>query len=97
MVLLENHDKALPMSRSGNVAVFGVGSYVTVKGGTGSGAVNNRYTVAVREGFENAGYQVTTSADLLGRDDERLRHQVRRRGRRRGFGQSVDYSSVEQP
>lgn len=60
MVLLEN-DGALPMARSGNVALFGVGAYATVKGGTGSGDVNNRYTISVRQGFENAGYGVTTS------------------------------------
>ncbi|MCV2394845.1 glycoside hydrolase family 3 C-terminal domain-containing protein [Actinotalea sp. M2MS4P-6] len=60
MVLLEN-DGGLPMASSGNVALFGVGAYATVKGGTGSGAVNNRYTISVREGFENAGYVVTTS------------------------------------
>ena len=37
MVLLENHNNALPIASGGNVAVFGVGSYRTVnKGGTGS-------------------------------------------------------------
>src|SRR4051812_36610423 len=61
MVLLENRDRALPMARSGNVAVFGVGAYKTVKGGTGSGDVYNRYTVTVRQGLENAGYHITTS------------------------------------
>ena len=33
----------------------------TVKGGTGSGDVNNRSTVTVRQGLENAGYTVTTT------------------------------------
>jgi len=61
MVLLENLNGALPMASSGNVALFGVGAYATVKGGTGSGAVNNRYTISVRDGFEAAGYTVTTS------------------------------------
>ena len=61
MVLLENSDSALPLARTGNVAVFGVGSYVTVKGGTGSGSVNNRYTVNVLTGLEDAGYLLTTS------------------------------------
>jgi beta-glucosidase len=63
MVLLENHDHALPIADSGNVAVFGVGSYKTVKGGTGSGAVNNRSNVSVRDGLANAGYTITTSDD----------------------------------
>ncbi|MCL1871098.1 MAG: glycoside hydrolase family 3 C-terminal domain-containing protein, partial [Promicromonosporaceae bacterium] len=63
MVLLENHDQALPLARPGNVALYGVGAIRTVKGGTGSGAVNNRYTISVRQGFENAGYAVTTNTD----------------------------------
>lgn len=61
MVLLENHNHALPYAKGGNVAVFGVGSYATVKGGTGSGQVNNRYNVSVRDGLTNAGYTITTS------------------------------------
>ncbi|MDR1151658.1 MAG: glycoside hydrolase family 3 C-terminal domain-containing protein, partial [Bifidobacteriaceae bacterium] len=61
MVLLENHDASLPLPSSGTVALFGVGAHKTVKGGTGSGDVNNRYTVSVRQGFEAAGYTVTTS------------------------------------
>ncbi|MDR1427161.1 MAG: glycoside hydrolase family 3 C-terminal domain-containing protein, partial [Bifidobacteriaceae bacterium] len=60
MVLLENLDRALPIAPSGNVALFGVGIYRTIPGGTGSGAVNNRVTLTVREGFERAGYAVTT-------------------------------------
>ena len=62
MVLLENHDNALPMARSGNVAVFGPGAYKTAKGGTGSGDVNNRYTISVRQGLVKAGYRITTSS-----------------------------------
>ena len=66
MVLLENHDNALPIAPTTNaaptnVALFGLGAYATVKGGTGSGAVNNRYTINVRTGLENAGFKVTTS------------------------------------
>lgn len=61
MVLLENHDNALPIVKSTNVALFGVGAYATVKGGTGSGNVNNRYTINARTGLENAGFTVTTS------------------------------------
>ena len=61
MVLFEN-DGALPMAAKGNIALFGYGAYATVKGGTGSGDVNNRATVNVRQGFEKAGFSVTTSA-----------------------------------
>lgn len=95
MVLLENHGQALPMSKGGNVAVFGVGSYATVKGGTGSGDVNNRSTVNVRDGLSDAGFSITTSdayySAMKAAYDEKY-------GDRTGivFGPAIDYSSVEQ-
>lgn len=97
MVLLENHDRGLPMKKTGNVAVFGVGAYKTVKGGTGSGDVNNRTMVTVRQGLENAGYTVTTSdgywAAMTGAYDTKYPP-----GSGGGFfAPPVDYSSVEQP
>ena len=42
MVLLENNNNVLPMAGSGDVALYGAGAVQTIKGGTGSGAVNNR-------------------------------------------------------
>ncbi len=95
MVLLENHEKALPMKKSGTVAVFGVGAYKTVKGGTGSGDVNNRYTITVRQGLENAGYTVTTS-DAYWTAMTTAYDAKYGGGGGGGFGQSVDYASVEQ-
>ena len=66
MVLLENESGALPISskKGTKVALFGLGVYNTVKGGTGSGAVNQRDNVTVRQGFENAGYNIV-NADFL--------------------------------
>jgi beta-glucosidase-like glycosyl hydrolase len=95
MVLLENNDHALPMPKTGNVAVYGVGAYKTVKGGTGSGDVNNRYLVTVRQGLENAGYAVTTGdaywQAMTAAYDAKY-------GTPTGgiFGPAIDYSSVEQ-
>ena len=60
MVLLENRNQVLPIAKSGNIALFGGGAINTVKGGTGSGDVNQRYTVNVWQGLQNAGYQVTS-------------------------------------
>ena len=95
MVLLQNQDRALPMAPSGSVAVFGVGAYKTVKGGTGSGDVNNRYTVTVRQGLEKAGYTVTTSpaywSAMTSAYDAKYGT-----GPAPLFGPPIDYSSVEQ-
>ena len=59
MVLLEN-DGALPIAKSGPIALFGGGAVETIKGGTGSGDVYQRDYVTVWEGFENAGYEIVT-------------------------------------
>ncbi|MDR0504885.1 MAG: glycoside hydrolase family 3 C-terminal domain-containing protein, partial [Bifidobacteriaceae bacterium] len=63
MVLLDNHNGVLPIAKTGNLALFGCGAMSTVKGGTGSGAVNNRASgnISARKGFEDAGYTITTS------------------------------------
>lgn len=56
MVLLKNVQNTLPLLGSpeepANVAVFGVGQIYTVKGGTGSGNVNNLKTISFLEGLE---------------------------------------------
>jgi beta-glucosidase len=67
IVLLENVGASLPIPTSGNVALFGVGVKLTVKGGTGSGQVNNRYNINVLTGFQDAGYTVTTQPAALDR------------------------------
>lgn len=58
IVLLEN-DGALPLATK-TVALFGNGANRTIKGGTGSGEVNERHSVSVLEGMENAGFEITT-------------------------------------
>jgi len=63
MVLLEN-DGALPIAKGGPIALFGGGAVKTIKGGTGSGDVNQRDYTTVWEGFEKAGYDVVTTAYL---------------------------------
>ncbi len=61
-VLLKN-DGTLPLKED-RVALFGNGVRMTVKGGTGSGAVRERYSVTVYEGFENAGIKITSNSWL---------------------------------
>lgn len=58
IVLLEN-DGTLPIKNK-TIALFGNGAKRTVKGGTGSGEVNERHSINILEGLENAGFAVTT-------------------------------------
>lgn len=58
-VLLKNEGKVLPLKKESKVALYGMGAVKTIKGGTGSGDVNERDCVNIYEGFLNAGYQVT--------------------------------------
>jgi len=52
MVLLKNDNHALPLAGGTKVAVFGIGQLYTIKGGTGSGEVNNLKSVNILEGLE---------------------------------------------
>ena len=58
IVLLEN-DGSLPL-KAGKIALYGAGAKKTIKGGTGSGEVNERHAVSVFEGLEQSGFTVTT-------------------------------------
>jgi len=58
MVLLKN-DGALPFNTK-KVALYGPGASMTIKGGTGSGEVNERHSVTILEGLQNRGFEVTT-------------------------------------
>ena len=60
IVLLKNEDNLLPLKAGSNVALYGAGAGRTIKGGTGSGDVNERENVSVFQGIKNAGFQVTT-------------------------------------
>lgn len=60
MVLLKN-DGLLPLTKIGNIALYGAGAKVTLNGGTGSGEVHSSYDVSIKEGLENVGFKVTTN------------------------------------
>ena len=58
IVLLKN-DGLLPMGKGSKAALFGGAAVATVKGGTGSGDVNERETVSIYQGFVDAGIELT--------------------------------------
>lgn len=60
MVLLKNEGQLLPLKEGTKVALYGVGASRTIKGGTGSGDVNERETVSIYQGMKNAGFEITT-------------------------------------
>ncbi|HEX2985367.1 MAG TPA: glycoside hydrolase family 3 C-terminal domain-containing protein [Caproiciproducens sp.] len=65
MVLLENRNNVLPLSGADKkVALFGSGATQTVKGGTGSGDVNQRYVISVKQGLLNAHFTITSGSWL---------------------------------
>ena len=61
IVLLKNEDHLLPIPAGSRIGLYGAGAVKTVKGGTGSGDVNERHSVSIYEGLANAGYEITSS------------------------------------
>ena len=74
IVLLRN-EGILPLPMSAPVALFGGGADQTVKGGIGSGDVNNRGSISIYRGLKDAGISVT-SKDWL--RDYRERYEAAR-------------------
>ncbi len=62
VVLLKN-DGVLPL-KTKTLALLGPGAMRTVKGGTGSGEVNERQAVSVYDGLKNRGFTITTEGWL---------------------------------
>jgi beta-glucosidase len=62
IVLLKNENHILPLAEGSKLALYGAGASKTIKGGTGSGDVNERYSVTIYEGLKNAGYEITSES-----------------------------------
>lgn len=64
MILLKNTDNTLPFNKNiKTVALFGIGSYSTIIGGTGSGHVNAAYSVSFLKGLKDANYKTVQSLE----------------------------------
>ena len=68
-VLLKNENSCLPLKNS-KIALYGMGARKTVKGGLGSGSVEERYSVTIEQGLENAGYTISSKKWLDDYDKE---------------------------
>lgn len=63
---MKNDSSALPFSgKIKKIAAFGNTSYEIITGGTGSGDVNEAYSVALVEGLQNAGFTVNENLHKL--------------------------------
>jgi len=82
MVLLKNNKQALPLKPQ-SIAVFGNYSFALVSGGTGSGDVNEAYTVTLPEGLKNAGF--TLDIPLQKTYEQYLATEKAKQPKREGF------------
>lgn len=73
MVLLKN-DGVLPLQTK-KVALYGVGARMTVKGGTGSGNVEERYSVTIEQGLKNNGFTIVNPL-WIDRFEEKFRTDI---------------------
>lgn len=74
IVLLKN-EGVLPLCPSTPIALLGCGAEKTVKGGIGSGDVNNRENISIYQGLKEAGVSITSEGWL---EDYRSRYEAAR-------------------
>ncbi|MFT3680968.1 MAG: glycoside hydrolase family 3 C-terminal domain-containing protein [Ferruginibacter sp.] len=65
MILLKNNNQVLPVAKDKSIAAFGITSYDFISGGTGSGDVNEEYTVSLVQGLSNAGFKLDADINEL--------------------------------
>ena len=58
MVLLKNDNNLLPLAANSKIALYGPGAIHMIKGGTGSGDVNQRELIEIWDGFKSSGFEI---------------------------------------
>ena len=59
--LFLKRDGSFPVRKPCKVALYGNGARNTLRGGTGSGDVNSRFSVSIEEGLKEGGFEITTA------------------------------------
>lgn len=72
MVLLKTNG-AFPLDMPSTLAAYGSGVRCSVKGGTGSGEVNSRFSVTIEQGLKEAGFTLRSGVWLDAYDDVRAK------------------------
>lgn len=58
MVLIKNEDQAMPLGENKRISLFSESSVDLIYGGTGSGAIDTRTVMNLKQAFESIGYTV---------------------------------------
>ena len=77
-----------PLEAPGKLALYGNGARHTIKGGTGSGEVNSRFSINAEKGLRKVGFEITSSEWLDAYDEVRKLAEVQfcfRKFKRRAY------------
>lgn len=95
MVLLKNDNNSLPFGTGiKNISAFGNTSYEIITGGTGSGKVNNVYSISLIDGLQNSGYKL--NEDILSLYANYLKLSKAVRPQTRGFMAMMGSKQIEE-
>jgi beta-glucosidase len=95
MVLLKNDNNSLPFGTGiKNISAFGNTSYEIITGGTGSGKVNNAYSISLIDGLQNSGYKL--NEDILSLYANYLKLSKAVRPQTRGFMAMMGSKQIEE-
>ncbi len=76
MVLLKNSENTLPMKKINNIALIGSSSYEFIAGGTGSGDVEEAYSIALDDALIDNGFKINDAAlnEYLKQNSENIKN-----------------------